>query len=353
QNSLSRQLAEWEVTHDGVRERNRRISDTMPLTLTADHRFRHSFPTRRSSDLDVVEKHKPGADVRPLVEHDCQARDRGVRGIDTNRLDGRRDIRAGIRIARPAVSATRSVRGCVTTQEDRMIAAGIGDADVPPGSSGPAPPIRPVLPGQRGQRRRRLTLQPVDYRETGGEDRCGHHLLEVERLVGTPGRVRLPLVRLPLREGLLPEPAGIEPQAGLPATDGKRGPAGRRTRRSWRRRLATGREHQRGRNRDENSACGHEDLRQDALHQPNCLGGAMHTEHSCGTRARHAILAQREAGAMTTFVKPTEAYQQGQRTLLREYYTTPEIYGQEMERIFSRRWLCVGRAAELADSGDF
>src|SRR5204862_4416731 len=93
QNSLSRQLAEWEVTHDGVRERNRRISDTMPLTLTADHRFRHSFPTRRSSDLDVVEKHKPGADVRPLVEHDCQARDRGVRGIDTNRLDGRRDIR--------------------------------------------------------------------------------------------------------------------------------------------------------------------------------------------------------------------------------------------------------------------
>jgi len=56
---------------------------------------------------------------------------------------------------------------------------------------------------------------------------------------------------------------------------------------------------------------------------------------------------------MTTFVKPTEAYQQGQRTLLREYYTTPEIYGQEMERIFSRRWLCVGRAAELADSGDF
>src|SRR5205809_6167141 len=56
---------------------------------------------------------------------------------------------------------------------------------------------------------------------------------------------------------------------------------------------------------------------------------------------------------MTTFVKPTEGYQQGQRTLFREYYTTPEIYGQEMERIFSRRWLCVGRATELADSGDF
>src|SRR2546422_11709108 len=56
---------------------------------------------------------------------------------------------------------------------------------------------------------------------------------------------------------------------------------------------------------------------------------------------------------LTSFVKPTEAYRQGQRTLLREYYTAPEIYGEEMERIFCRRWLCAGRAAELANSGDF
>src|SRR3989442_128419 len=56
---------------------------------------------------------------------------------------------------------------------------------------------------------------------------------------------------------------------------------------------------------------------------------------------------------MTSFVKPTEPYRQGQRTLLREYYTAPEIYGEEMERIFCRRWLCAGRAAELANSGDF
>src|SRR2546426_10306297 len=33
--------------------------------------------------------------------------------------------------------------------------------------------------------------------------------------------------------------------------------------------------------------------------------------------------------------------------------TAPEIYGEEMERIFCRRWLCAGRAAELADPGDF
>jgi len=56
---------------------------------------------------------------------------------------------------------------------------------------------------------------------------------------------------------------------------------------------------------------------------------------------------------MSTFVKPTEAYQQGQRTLPREYYTSAEIYAEEMDRIYTRHWLCVGRAAELANPGDF
>ena len=56
---------------------------------------------------------------------------------------------------------------------------------------------------------------------------------------------------------------------------------------------------------------------------------------------------------MPTFIKAVEAYQQGQRTLPREYYIAPEIYVEEMERIFFERWLCVGRAAELANSGDF
>src|SRR5213594_3084759 len=53
------------------------------------------------------------------------------------------------------------------------------------------------------------------------------------------------------QSGLRLDPGGLEPQAGLPATDGKRRPGGQRTGGSWRRRLATGREHQRGRNRDE------------------------------------------------------------------------------------------------------
>jgi len=56
---------------------------------------------------------------------------------------------------------------------------------------------------------------------------------------------------------------------------------------------------------------------------------------------------------MTTFVKATQAYQQGQRTLPGRYYNAPEIWAEERERIFARRWICVGRSAELAQPGDY
>jgi phenylpropionate dioxygenase-like ring-hydroxylating dioxygenase large terminal subunit len=56
---------------------------------------------------------------------------------------------------------------------------------------------------------------------------------------------------------------------------------------------------------------------------------------------------------MSTFVKPTEAYQQGQRTLPGRYYTSPEIHAEELERIFASRWICVGRGTELPNPGDY
>jgi len=55
---------------------------------------------------------------------------------------------------------------------------------------------------------------------------------------------------------------------------------------------------------------------------------------------------------MTSF-KTTEMYRQGARTLPGRYYTSPEIFAEEVERIFTRRWVCVGRAAELPDPGDY
>jgi Rieske 2Fe-2S family protein len=56
---------------------------------------------------------------------------------------------------------------------------------------------------------------------------------------------------------------------------------------------------------------------------------------------------------MPTFVTATQAYQQGQRTLPGRYYTSAEVYAEERERILADRWICAGRAAEIAHPGDY
>src|SRR5712692_166283 len=53
------------------------------------------------------------------------------------------------------------------------------------------------------------------------------------------------------------------------------------------------------------------------------------------------------------FLKTVETYQQGARTLPGRYYTAPEVFAEERERIFRRNWICVGRDAALADAGDY
>jgi Rieske 2Fe-2S family protein len=40
-------------------------------------------------------------------------------------------------------------------------------------------------------------------------------------------------------------------------------------------------------------------------------------------------------------------------TLPGRYYTSPEIFAREQERIFGRRWVCVGRGADVAGPGDY
>jgi Rieske 2Fe-2S family protein len=56
---------------------------------------------------------------------------------------------------------------------------------------------------------------------------------------------------------------------------------------------------------------------------------------------------------MPTFLKPTESYRQGARTLPGRYYTAPEVLAEEHERIFRRSWICVGRAERIATPGDY
>lgn len=54
---------------------------------------------------------------------------------------------------------------------------------------------------------------------------------------------------------------------------------------------------------------------------------------------------------MQTFVKPSVGA--GAKTLPALWYTSPEVFTSERERIFAHDWLCVGREETLARTGDF
>ena len=56
---------------------------------------------------------------------------------------------------------------------------------------------------------------------------------------------------------------------------------------------------------------------------------------------------------MPSFLKTADSYRQGARTLPGRYYTAPEVLTEEQERIFRRRWICVGRDNALAAPGDY
>ena len=56
---------------------------------------------------------------------------------------------------------------------------------------------------------------------------------------------------------------------------------------------------------------------------------------------------------MTTFLRTVESYKSGARTLAREYYTSPDIFAAESERVFAREWVCVGREESIAQPGAY
>lgn len=56
---------------------------------------------------------------------------------------------------------------------------------------------------------------------------------------------------------------------------------------------------------------------------------------------------------MTQFLKTTQIAIDGAKTLPRRYYVAPEIFAEETDRIFTRRWLCVGREDRIAGPGDY
>jgi Rieske 2Fe-2S family protein len=56
---------------------------------------------------------------------------------------------------------------------------------------------------------------------------------------------------------------------------------------------------------------------------------------------------------MATFVKTRDIPIAGAHTLPQEFFTSPELFAQEFDRIFARRWICIGRESKIAKNGDY
>ena len=56
---------------------------------------------------------------------------------------------------------------------------------------------------------------------------------------------------------------------------------------------------------------------------------------------------------MTHFERTASTYQQGARTLPGAYYTDPQILDAEIEQLFRRGWMCVGREDHVQEPGSY
>jgi Rieske 2Fe-2S family protein len=56
---------------------------------------------------------------------------------------------------------------------------------------------------------------------------------------------------------------------------------------------------------------------------------------------------------MATFLRTTDSYQAGARTMPGHYYTSSDIHERDQERVFGRSWICVGRESDIAEPGQF
>ena len=56
---------------------------------------------------------------------------------------------------------------------------------------------------------------------------------------------------------------------------------------------------------------------------------------------------------MATFYKPEVTFQPGSKTMERGYYTSPNVFAQEVARIFNREWFCAGHTSRIRNPGNF
>src|SRR5215831_12080214 len=53
------------------------------------------------------------------------------------------------------------------------------------------------------------------------------------------------------------------------------------------------------------------------------------------------------------FRKTGETFQPGAETLPQRYFVSPEIFAEELQKIFSSNWVLVGHQSQLAEPGDY
>jgi glycine betaine catabolism A len=56
---------------------------------------------------------------------------------------------------------------------------------------------------------------------------------------------------------------------------------------------------------------------------------------------------------MRAFLKTTETFAPGTLSLPGRYYTSVDVFDAEREAIFAKHWICVGRAEEIENEGDY
>jgi len=55
----------------------------------------------------------------------------------------------------------------------------------------------------------------------------------------------------------------------------------------------------------------------------------------------------------SNFRKTAATFQRGAKTLPQRYFISPEIFAEELQKIFATRWVLVGHQSQLAEPGDY
>src|SRR5438874_8765311 len=57
--------------------------------------------------------------------------------------------------------------------------------------------------------------------------------------------------------------------------------------------------------------------------------------------------------AIPAFRRTAETFAAGAKTLEQKYFVSPEVFAQEQEKIFSKKWVLVGHQSQIAKGGDY